>query len=950
MNPKTILLYLLLTIICPIVKGQEGIVSGNLKDSSGIPIPGVSVVIKNTTTGTQTDFDGNYSIKCNVGDILVISYIGQKTKEIRVTAEMFSGTNGPKAVKKIAVKNLISDSYTKLLEQNQSKEYNIPDISGSKLSYTFSKKHKNYNRIKSIDTTKKGILVKTYPSDVFFEIGLTQLNSIQFVKDGNLPLLQNTFSQGRSVNGALQWQGAERNEFFSFGPRIQNLEYDGLPYLYDQNGRLVPMGLGNGQIGNSYSNQIFESSLTNTTILDFDIYSGAEALNFNYTNAIEKDIFNEGKSKDNSIALSYKNNRGEKSIKWKASVLYEYKNNAKANINGFYNNLLLNTYLSPPSFSNAQGYQLGNGQQRSFNPQFYNNPQWLLQENKNRIKSSLFKAGARAKTQLFGNLELNLIASYLHQKEEQGFGLPVQTVGFEEGYLSDKNISKDNIQMKFNLQHADIYLGPDLYLSIFSSTDYSFTNLDYNFSEASGFTPFNFEQPANIFSNTADNSKSTLQLINKMVFNLESDVDLKLTIQNNSFSSSIQGQSWFLPSAKFFFDFNHLFYYSDFLSNITLSGGISKDVVDFPLFYNNLSHNSLIINPEESLRYTANNDLFSSADLELEEVEQIDLETQISLFNNRVALGASYYRSKSSNSIFPVVEATGTALRNIAKIETSGFESSLSMNFGYHYNNKFFYSTRFTFSKYQNKTLKLYNGQNTRLPIAGFNSISQNLIEGEAAGVLVGSAFLKNEQGQRIIGDDGFPIVDPELQIIGNPIPDFNLGWSNTMKFKRFTFNFVFDYQHGGDIWNGTQNILNYHGISQETATLRNTTQFIFQGVNQSGIPNNIPVDFANPAQSTLQNRWVRYGFEGVAEEAIEDGSFLNLKSMALSYEIKPKEKGAFFKEIMLGFFAENLISWTKFRGASPYSSLYGNTSAAGLNFFNLPLLTEVGMNLKLKI
>ncbi len=58
---------------------------GNVKDTTGEPIIGASVVEKgNTTNGTITDLDGNYSIKVPSKATLTISYIGMKTQDIAV--------------------------------------------------------------------------------------------------------------------------------------------------------------------------------------------------------------------------------------------------------------------------------------------------------------------------------------------------------------------------------------------------------------------------------------------------------------------------------------------------------------------------------------------------------------------------------------------------------------------------------------------------------------------------------------------------------------------------------------------------------------------------------------------------------------------------------------------------------------------------------------------------
>ncbi|MBM1105009.1 TonB-dependent receptor [Aurantibacter crassamenti] len=59
-------------------------ISGTVLDDGGVPLPGVNVLIEGTVKGTQTDFDGNYSINADSGDVLVFSYIGMKTQSITV--------------------------------------------------------------------------------------------------------------------------------------------------------------------------------------------------------------------------------------------------------------------------------------------------------------------------------------------------------------------------------------------------------------------------------------------------------------------------------------------------------------------------------------------------------------------------------------------------------------------------------------------------------------------------------------------------------------------------------------------------------------------------------------------------------------------------------------------------------------------------------------------------
>lgn len=78
-------LTLFLAFMLQISFAQEKTVTGKVSDASG-PLPGVTVIIKGTKTGTQTDFDGNYSIKAAAGNVLQFSFIGLQTVERTVGA------------------------------------------------------------------------------------------------------------------------------------------------------------------------------------------------------------------------------------------------------------------------------------------------------------------------------------------------------------------------------------------------------------------------------------------------------------------------------------------------------------------------------------------------------------------------------------------------------------------------------------------------------------------------------------------------------------------------------------------------------------------------------------------------------------------------------------------------------------------------------------------------
>ena len=75
-------LVLLVALVTQITFAQERTVSGTVSDNAGMPLPGVSVLVKGSKTGTQTDFDGKFSIKASANETLIFSYIGMKSQEV----------------------------------------------------------------------------------------------------------------------------------------------------------------------------------------------------------------------------------------------------------------------------------------------------------------------------------------------------------------------------------------------------------------------------------------------------------------------------------------------------------------------------------------------------------------------------------------------------------------------------------------------------------------------------------------------------------------------------------------------------------------------------------------------------------------------------------------------------------------------------------------------------
>ena len=912
---KKLLLFLALCGI-QLSLAQSGTVSGTLTDENNMPLPGATILIKGTTTGTATDFDGKYTLQCNVGDILEVAYVGYDTREIHVTKALMNPGFIPLITKKVG--HIENTAYSEAITQKDSvnTRHLAPSFS---YNYHHNQNHAYYyslNNIRDLKINENTIELSPFKPEYSYEIGYSHTTSLQFIKNQNLHQLQTTYAQGRPNNGVLTWFGPETNAPFSWGPRLNQQTYD---------------------------NAIFQQAINDQHHLYFTTtkeYNDLFTIGFNTSR--RSDVFNTEKNRFNKIYLNLKKKD------WSLSAQHTSNINNQPNLNGFQNLIIRNAMITPPSFSNAQGTTITNESQGSFAPSEVNNPLWLLENSNNYIKTKHTTIAGKYNVDLSEDIELKNQISGQYQSIHQHFGIPKYYIGHLNGYQSDKTFKTYRIHTINTLN-----IEPDLYWDDFelefnSTLTNNFDKLNYSLKERTNFLDNQFINAGTSRTQLHKNRKYTGLWANTA--SLEYHNGLGLELSNSSFISSQFRTEGFLPGVNLYFTPTSIFYdlQGDFLGFFNIVFNYKTNIKDIPLYHSNQSHNSLQFTPQQLNGFLANQDLFLNNNVTPEESKHYELSLGSRLFKNHVSIDASLYKTTTANAIFPIAGSSGYQLNNVAKITNTGFEGEISITpFRW---TKFRWTTALSYAQNQPIVNQLFT-PNSSLAIAGFNNIHNTLIEGEVAGVLVGSAYARNENNEILINNDSYPIVANTPKIIGNPNPDFTMKFNTDLSYGNWKLSFDIDYQKGGDVWNGTQNTLNYYGVSQESADLRNTTNFVFQGVNSNGAPNNTAVNFHDPSNSIQENRWVRYGHTGVAEDAIVDGTYVNLKNISLSYHNKKfDEHSNWFTAVEITLYAHNLLTYTKFRGASPYSTLLDHGSATGMHYFNTPLTTETGIKISLKI
>ncbi len=351
-------------------------------------------------------------------------------------------------------------------------------------------------------------------------------------------------------------------------------------------------------------------------------------------------------------------------------------------------------------------------------------------------------------------------------------------------------------------------------------------------------------------------------------------------------------------------------------------------------------------NPAYALSSTLN-----APNLVPERTNEMEFGTDIRFFDSRVTLDATYYTRKTTNVLLfqPVAASTGysSEYTNAGEIDNHGVELALGLvpvkikDFSW--------EIMTNWSRNISEVTKLANGVTQYSIESGFTGIGSYAIVGQPYGVFYGTDWQRNAAGQLLIGANGIPLQTTTSVKIGNPNPDWLMGINNSFKYKAWTFSFLWDIRHGGQIWNGTWQSLNSRGRSIESdARDGSNSTYVIPGVYAPGTPG---AGQSNSTAITAFSYFANYlGQNGAASNAIQDGGWVRLRSIGVSYHLNlaKGEKKSFVQYVDLGVSARNLYLYTKYKGVDPETSLTGaGSNINGYDYFNNPGTKSFMFNVK---
>ncbi|MBG0859816.1 MAG: SusC/RagA family TonB-linked outer membrane protein [Bacteroidales bacterium] len=325
-----------------------------------------------------------------------------------------------------------------------------------------------------------------------------------------------------------------------------------------------------------------------------------------------------------------------------------------------------------------------------------------------------------------------------------------------------------------------------------------------------------------------------------------------------------------------------------------------------------------------------------------------EIGTDLKFFKNRFGIDYTFSRQNVADQIFPVPLAGSTGIRylymNGGKVHTLSHEvvfyltpvSTANLQWDFNFN----------FSKIDNYVDELAEGVES-IFIGGFTTPQVRAGIGDTYPVIYGDSFLRNEEGKIVVEDDptspyyGFPL-EGEPAVIGKVSPDFILGGGTNFTFRNWSVNALFEWKQGGQMYSGSNGLLDYYGLSTRVEDREST--FIFDGVKRDGTPNDIARGGPNDPLA-LQSLHTNI-LTNIDEYYIFDNSFVKLRELSLRY--KPGKK--LFDKVDLGVsvFTRNILLWTIYPNLDPESS-QGNTNMGGsFERFTVPQTTSFGFNLDL--
>ena len=965
------------------IQDQKSVkISGKVTDKTGVGVPGASVIVKGTTLGITTDYEGNYTLSIPAdAKVIVFSFVGMTTQEVAVGAK--SVYNVVLSEETIDIEEVVAVGYGSIKKS---------DLTGAVASVNNKDltAYPSNNLVQSMQGRAAGVSIQSVNAEPggSFKIrirGATSINASSdplFVVDG---LVGGEVPPPEDIAAIEILKDASGSAIY--GSRGAN----GVVMITTKSGKA---GKTKVNLNSYYSFQKEIGRLDVLKARDFAVYiNEARNTNFYDLNALTIDtdwqdlIFQRGHIQNHQLSLSggndkvqyyvsgvYSDQKGV--IKKTAFNRYSLTTNLKFDVTDHIR-VSINSAVNS-SIQNGVLSQVGGGQKNAgvisaalrFEPTSgivdatgkyttsktgiapFENPMAVIdgrdEENKNDKIQTNIKAEFDITKGLIFNSTYGMIIQnyrngvYNNRISNQGEGVNGQ--GSLNYKKSSNFLTEQYLNYNFNIgKKSDFVLTAGYSYQNFINESFTAANSGF-ITDALGF--WNLGVGTNLIAPSSNYTESEIvSFYGRANYNYDKRYLFTLTSRYDGASQFSEGNKWsFFPSGAFSWNISNEKFYpkNNILSGLKFRSSYGLTGNQAISAYQSLARIS-------STYFVVNNTSVTSVlptsiankDLTWETTGQFNAGMDFDFFERRINLTGEYYYKKTNDLLFsvPIPSFSGfqARLENLGAIENKGFEFQIDSK---NLVNTLKWTTSFNLTLNRNKVLSLPNNgadiiytnvpsfsgavENSILrvgsPVGSFYGFVYEGVYQVGDKFIPGGAFEITAGGEKFSDLNNDAVLDnKDRRIIGNPNPKAVWGLNNDFSYRGFNLNVFFQAITGGDMLNLSKMELNI--LSGNT----NATTDALNRWTPTNTNTNVPKATTGRSPRTSS----RY---------VEDGSFIRLKNVSIGYDfpsaLLSKLKISSARIYVSG---QNLMTFTNYSGVDPEVAYQSSNTNLGLDFGSYP-------------
>ncbi|MFT7030971.1 MAG: TonB-linked SusC/RagA family outer membrane protein [Marinoscillum sp.] len=332
--------------------------------------------------------------------------------------------------------------------------------------------------------------------------------------------------------------------------------------------------------------------------------------------------------------------------------------------------------------------------------------------------------------------------------------------------------------------------------------------------------------------------------------------------------------------------------------------------------------------------------------LKPERKREFEIGTDLRFFKDRLSLGATYYFNTTNDILlsFPIASSRGynELYSNAASMQNRGVE--LELNYNIYKNSDWNIDMKLIYFSNKNEVTDLVGLESIEL-VTGLSGVNNRAVVGQQHGILWGPRTLRDDAGNIVFDENGFPTRDEVEGVIGDPNPDWQGSAVGSISYKNLSLSVLLETFQGADIFAGTKSVLVDYGRWGSTANEVTASQNLLTyggdvipaGTTFRGDIQNFGAGPVAVTQEWYNGPGAFFG-SGNHELYVEDGSWTRIRELTLSYQLSADwlKKGG-INNLEMSATGRNLFLWTEFEGNDPDTNVSGVSASRGIDYFNNP-------------